>query len=204
MSSKEYVELWNSIHENRHFTEQGWYQEVPHDSLKFFEEYKIPKDAGILEVGGGESLMVDHLLDKGYEDITVLDISPIAIAKTKKRLGERAVKVNWVISDITEFQPRRKYDVWHDRATLHFLLTEVEIEKYIRLLKSCANDNLRVMLATFSDRGASKCSGIPVRQYSLEYLSSLLEPEFNFSFAYSPIHLTPTGIRQNYSIAWFG
>lgn len=203
MSSPEYVELWNSIHKSKDLTKQGWYQPVPHDSLKFLEENKISSEARILDVGGGDSLLVDHLLESGYQNITVLDISSAAIEKAKNRLGKKAYKVTWVNSDILDYQPEDKIDVWHDRATLHFLLSDSDVNKYMSILKKCAGPSFRSMIATFSEKGPTKCSGIPIKQYSLEYLCDLLEPEFHFSFAYSPVHLTPSGSSQNYSIAWF-
>src|SRR5690554_3952092 len=107
---------WENIYQTKELNEVSWFQPTPETSLQFFEQFDIPKTAKIIDVGGGDSFLVDHLLDLGYEDITVLDISSVAIERAKNRLGERAKKVTWITSDIVNFVPKEKYDFWHDRA----------------------------------------------------------------------------------------
>ena len=122
---------WNKIYSTKQPSEVSWTQEVPKTSLDFIHSFGLSKTAKIIDIGGGESKLVDCLLDEGYENITVLDISKNALEKAKKRLGDKAQKVNWVISDITEFKPTINYDIWHDRATFHFLTTNEQISKYL-------------------------------------------------------------------------
>ena len=118
---------WETVHETKNPDQVSWTQEIPKTSLKFIRSFKLNKKAKIIDIGGGDSKLVDYLLKEGYNNITVLDISEKAIAKAKKRLGEKASKVNWIVSDITEFEPDTSFDVWHDRATFHFLTTDDQI-----------------------------------------------------------------------------
>ena len=118
---------WEEIYKTKQLTEVSWYQPTPETSLKFFEEFKIPRTAKVIDVGGGDSLLVDHLLDLGYTNITVLDISKNAIERSMKRLGEKSKMVKWIEADASSFKPEEKYDLWHDRATFHFLTDENEI-----------------------------------------------------------------------------
>ncbi|MBB2950720.1 class I SAM-dependent methyltransferase [Sphingobacterium sp. JUb56] len=114
---------WETVYETKNSSQVSWTQEVPKTSLDFISSFGLGKQANIIDIGGGDSKLVDHLLDQGYERISVLDISAKALEKTKKRLGIRAEKVNWIVSDITEFEPDNNYEIWHDRATFHFLTT---------------------------------------------------------------------------------
>ena len=115
---------WETVYETKNPDQVSWTQEIPKTSLEFIRSFKLNKKAKIIDIGGGDSKLVDYLLKEGYNNITVLDISEKAIAKAKKRLGEKASKVNWIVSDITEFKPHSSFDVWHDRATFHFLTTD--------------------------------------------------------------------------------
>jgi trans-aconitate methyltransferase len=122
---------WENIYKTSQPNQVSWYQPVPETSLGFVRQFHLPKIAKIVDIGGGDSLLVDHLLNKGYKDITVLDISKAAIEKTKRRLGNKAKKVKWIVSDVANFKPVEKYDFWHDRATFHFLTHEKDISNYL-------------------------------------------------------------------------
>ena len=122
---------WEKIYKTKQVNEVGWYQPVPLTSLQFLEQFNIPVTAKIIDVGGGDSFFVDHLLDLGYQDITVLDISETAILRAKERLGDAAAKVKWIVADAADFKPAEKYDFWHDRAAFHFLTRDSEVESYI-------------------------------------------------------------------------
>ena len=122
---------WENIYSSKSSSEVSWTQNVPTTSLNFLHAFNLKKDASIIDVGGGESKFVDFLLNEGFTNVTVLDISEQAIEKTKTRLGERASMVIWIVSDITEYRPLQKFDMWHDRATFHFLTTKEQIEKYV-------------------------------------------------------------------------
>ena len=122
---------WETVYETKNPSQVSWTQKIPKTSLEFIRSFGLEKSAKIIDIGGGDSHLVDYLLDDGFENVSVLDISSKALEKAKARLGERANQVNWIVSDITEFQPNMNFDVWHDRATFHFLTKSEEIEKYL-------------------------------------------------------------------------
>ena len=121
-------EHWNNIYSSKKLEEVSWYQPIPETSLDFIINSKISKDEPIIDVGGGDSFLIDNLLKAGFNDLTVLDISEVAIERAKLRLGENAEKVNWIVSDIRDFNPIREYSVWHDRAVFHFLREKQDIQ----------------------------------------------------------------------------
>src|SRR5687767_15066192 len=114
---------WDTVYKTKSPDQVSWTQEVPTTSLDFIHSFGLKKTANIIDIGGGDSKLVDYLLAEGFENITVLDISAQALSKAKERLGDNAAKINWIVSDITEFEPDTTFDVWHDRATFHFLTT---------------------------------------------------------------------------------
>ena len=124
-------EHWEKVYSTKQPNEVSWTQEIPKTSLDFFHSFNLPKSANIIDIGGGDSNLVDYLLNEGYENISVLDISETAINRAKQRLGEKAIKVNWIVSDVTEFKPSSSYDCWHDRATFHFLTSSDDMNVYL-------------------------------------------------------------------------
>ena len=122
---------WENIYQTKSLDEVSWYQAKPETSLDFVEKFELPKNAKIIDVGGGDSFFVDYLLELGFQNVTVLDISEAAIDRAKTRLGEKAILVEWIIEDVANFQPTEKYDFWHDRAAFHFLIDEEDVEKYV-------------------------------------------------------------------------
>jgi 2-polyprenyl-3-methyl-5-hydroxy-6-metoxy-1,4-benzoquinol methylase len=157
---------WENIYRTRPLNEVSWYQPVPETSLSFLKQFRVPSDARIIDIGGGGSFFADNLLALGYRDITVLDISEAAIERAKKRLGESAGQVKWIIADAASFQPPEKYDFWHDRATFHFLTDEKEISNYLNTAWQNINPGGILVIGSFSERGPKSCSGIEIRQYS--------------------------------------
>ena len=145
--------------------------------------------------------MVDYLLDEGFENITVLDISARALEKAKARLGPNAGKVNWLVADIREFQPGKSFDVWHDRATFHFLTTNEEIEKYMLAARLYVSGFLAI--GTFSKDGPGKCSGLETKQYSEEQLTTVLQTGFEKIRCVSEDHITPFETTQNFLFCSF-
>lgn len=125
-------EHWNTIYQNKEANQVSWFQKKPTTSIDLINNLSIKKTASIIDVGGGDSLLVDYLLEEGYTNITVLDISEKAIAKAKDRLGNKAEKVKWIVSDILDFKSKNQFDVWHDRAVFHFITTQKGIENYIK------------------------------------------------------------------------
>ncbi len=192
---------WENVFRSKSPEEVSWTQEVPETSLLRIRQLKLHTTAAIIDVGGGDSKLVDHLLDDGYINITILDISGEALDKAKHRLGDRARLVNWVVSDILEFNPSKKYDLWHDRAAFHFLTETREIGKYIQIAERSVQGFLT--LATFSDKGPKECSGLPVRQYSEELIQKELSNGFQKIECRTENHITPFGSRQNFLICSF-
>lgn len=189
---------WENIYKSKNYNEVSWYQNKPTVSLDFIKNSNIPLDAKIIDVGGGDSLFVDSLLDLGYTDITVLDISENAINRAKERLGVLATKVKWVVSDILDFQSNEKYDFWHDRAAFHFLTEEDQINKYIAILDNLLKDQGALLLSTFSESGPKKCSGIEIRQYSESSIQNKLSQHFKKIKCVYSDHVTPFNTIQNF------
>ena len=192
---------WETVYETKNPNEVSWTQEIPKTSLAFIHSFGLDKSAKIIDIGGGDSKLVDHLLDQGFENITVLDISAKALEKAKIRLGEKAKKVTWIVSDILDFEPTENYDVWHDRAAFHFLTTENEIEKYKSIVKNSVDGFL--IIGTFSQNGPLKCSGLEISQYSEEKLTSTFEENFDKIVSVLEDHQTPFGTTQNFLFCSF-
>ena len=194
---------WENIYKTKQANEVGWYQPVPLTSLQFLEQFNIPVTAKIIDVGGGDSFFVDHLLDLGYQDIAVLDISETAILRAKERLGDAAEKVKWIVADAADFKPAEKYDFWHDRAALHFLTRDSEVESYIDTVQQSMNPQGILIIGTFSTNGPKKCSGIDIRQYSEDSMVEQLKKYFHKVKCFTIDHITPSGATQNYIFCSF-
>ena len=194
---------WNKIYKTKNTEQVSWYQAVPVTSLNFVKQYNLPMSARIIDIGGGDSFFVDHLLDLGYRDITVLDISENAIGKAKQRLGEQANKVQWIIADAVEFNPLEKYDVWHDRAAFHFLTDDKDIEKYIEIVSSNIFPAGYLVIGTFSDKGPEKCSGLNIKHYSEGTMTELLKGHFEKRECTQIDHQTPSGSIQHFIFCSF-
>lgn len=194
---------WENIYGTKKQGDFSWYQERPEPSLDFIRGLNLPKDAAIIDIGGGDTFLVDFLLADGFTNLTVLDISEKALERAKERLGENAEKVNWVVGDISEVQLKEKYDLWHDRAALHFLTDDESVGKYVANLRNSLNKGAFVVLGTFSKNGPTKCSGIEIRQYSEEDLKTLLKEDFEPIKCKNVDHYTPSGAVQNFSFCSF-
>lgn len=192
---------WETIYETKSPEQVSWTQEVPKTSLDFIHSFGVDKTARIIDIGGGDSKLVDHLLDNGYENITVLDISAKALDRAKARLGNKAEKVNWVISDITEFEPETAFDIWHDRATFHFLTTKEQVAKYLDIARQSVNGYMTI--GTFSTNGPTKCSGLDIQQYDEQTLTAELENGFDKLKCITEDHTTPFNTKQNFLFCSF-
>ena len=192
---------WEKVYETKKSKEISWTQLVPQTSLNFIHSYHLPKTASIIDVGGGDSNLVDHLLDEGFTNLTVLDISARALDNAKQRLGAKAEKVTWIVSDIISFEPTTTYDVWHDRATFHFLTTKEQLEKYIKVVERSVKGYM--IIATFSEVGPEKCSGLDVQQYSEEKLETILNNRFLKLHCITEDHITPFNTTQNFLFCSF-
>ena len=191
-------EHWNTVYSKSNTHKHTWTQDVPRTTLSMLDSLKLSKEVEIIDVGGGDSSLVDNLLGLGYKNITVLDISEEALNITKKRLGDNAHYIKWVVSDITEYRMDKKYDVWIDRAAFHFLKDETSISTYLNLVNTNVSENGYILMAAFSDKGPTKCSGLEVTQYSKENLTSLFESNFNRERCVYEDHTTPSQMNQNF------
>ena len=189
---------WDDVYQGKSATEVSWYQDSPDRSLALVDSTGIAKQAPIIDVGGGASTLVDHLLESGYSDVTVLDLASAAFDQARARLAARAVEVDWVVSDLTRFRPRRRYRLWHDRAVLHFLTEATDRERYVDVLRRALEPDGHVIIATFGPEGPKRCSGLDVRRYSVDLLSELLGTEFILQSHELENHQTPTGALQQF------
>ncbi len=200
--SENLKEHWEKIYNTKHSNEVSWTQEVPTVSLSFIHKFNIPKAASIIDIGGGDSKLVDYLVEEGYSNVSVLDISEAAITRAKLRLGINANKVKWIVSDILDFHPSEKYDVWHDRAAFHFQTAPDKIQKYLNIVKHAVNG--MVIVGTFSYDGPQKCSGLEVKQYDEEGMKEKFETaSFKNIECKREDHITPAGAVQNFVFCSF-
>lgn len=192
---------WETVYTNKQPHEVSWTQDVPKRSLDFISSFGIDKSAPIIDIGGGDSNLVDFLLKDGYTNLTVLDISEAALERAKGRLGQHADRVNWIVSDITTFQTTQKYAVWHDRATFHFLTSSSQINSYLDIAKGAISDY--IVIGTFSENGPKKCSGLEIKQYSEKQLQQAFEEDFTKIKCINEDHVTPFNTVQNFTFCSF-
>jgi SAM-dependent methyltransferase len=194
---------WENIYQTKQIDEVSWFQASPTTSLQIISDLDLPLNAKIIDVGGGDSLLVDHLLLLGYDDITVLDVSATALERAKNRLGAKAALVKWIVADAASFQPTETYDFWHDRAAFHFLSDQDEIKRYVATAHKCISPKGALVIACFSDVGPKKCSGIDVVQYSESALQDILKPYFDITSSITIDHVTPFDTSQNFLFCSF-
>ena len=187
---------WETVYTTKRPDEVSWTQTRPDTSLDFIAEAGIGLDAPIIDIGGGDSLLVDFLLDAGHTDVTVLDISEAAINRARQRLGDRAGRVHWIVSDIVDFVPQRRYTLWHDRATFHFLTSPEQIADYVA--KAARSISGHMTIGTFSATGPERCSGLPVSRYDRQTLTDTLAGPFEKVRCIEEDHLTPFNTIQNF------
>ena len=184
---------WERIYSEKKPTDVSWYQAHPEYSLAMIEATGAGIEADIIDVGGGASTLVDHLLAAGYQRLSVLDISPTAIAQARERLGIRANKVSWLECDITDYTPGHRFDIWHDRAVFHFLTTTEERSRYLANLKAALKPGGHAIIATFAEDGPAECSGLEVVCYNPESLSNTVGDGLHLVETRLERHRTPHG-----------
>lgn len=195
---------WEQVYATKPTESLGWYQPHLQTSLAWIKALGLSADAPILDVGGGASTLVDDLLVEGYRAITVLDISENALRAARGRLGERSELVTWLPGDITSTDlPMRQYELWHDRAVFHFLTESEQQRQYRNQLLKALRPGGHVIIATFAPEAPPRCSGLPVRRYSLERLESTLGEEFELQRDRRELHVTPGGVEQMYLYCQF-
>lgn len=194
-------EHWEKVYSTRQSHEVSWTQDLPKTSLDFIHGFHLAKTASIIDVGGGDSRLVDYLLEEGYENISVLDISELALERAKQRLKSNAEKVHWIVSDITQFDPTNVYDCWHDRATFHFLTSSTDINTYLHSARRAVAKFM--VIGTFSDQGPKKCSMLDVHQYTEDELQKQLANGFEKLKCITEDHTTPFNTTQNFLFCSF-
>lgn len=194
---------WENIYNTKELKDVSWFQVRPETSLDFFKQFNVPTTAKIIDIGGGDSLLVDHLLDLGYQDISVLDISESAIKRAKVRLGQKANNVKWIVADAATFVPTEQYDFWHDRAAFHFMTEENEISNYLETAQKSINPKGILVIGTFSEQGPKKCSGIEIKQYSETSMTDRLKIFFEKIKCITVDHITPFDTIQNFVFCSF-
>lgn len=187
---------WEDVYSGKAAHEVSWYQERPDLSLSLIANSGLDPGAAIIDIGAGASLLVDLLLDLDYQDITVLDISPAALAQVSERLAERSSKVALIEVDVMRFVPDRQFELWHDRAAFHFLTKPRDRRRYIEALHLALAPGGSLVIATFAPGGPAKCSGLEIVQYDAARLIGELGEEFILEEQYSEVHITPANSEQ--------
>jgi 2-polyprenyl-3-methyl-5-hydroxy-6-metoxy-1,4-benzoquinol methylase len=193
---------WNDTYSSKG-DNVSWYQPPSSRSLELIRSAAPMHNASIIDIGAGASRLADSLLTAGYTDVTLLDISEIALGRTRDRLGEAASKVRWIVADISQWKPSRTWDVWHDRAVFHFLIDHAAQDSYIAALKQATRPGSTAILSTFALTGPEKCSGLPVQRYSAETLSARMGSDFELVTQEAEQHHTPFGTTQDFIYAGF-
>ena len=194
---------WDNVYYNKNENEVSWYQKIPKTSLDHIKSLNLNLDSKIIDVGAGESRLVDNLLDLGFNNIDVLDISKKSIEKAKNRLGEKSEKINWIVSDINDFVSNNKYDLWHDRAAFHFLKDSSQINNYVELANSSLNSKGKIILGTFSSNGPLKCSGLEISRYNSSSINEIFKKHFILLNHRISIHPTPFDTFQEFLFTVF-
>ncbi len=192
---------WENVYQSKAPDDVSWYQRDPGISLKLINHTGLPRDAAVIDVGGGASSLADKLLDLGCTDLTVLDISSAALEHARDRLGEAARRVNWIEADITEFKSEQEFSLWHDRALFHFMTDAGDRSRYIAALNANVAPDGHVIIASFGPDGPKKCTGLDVVRYDAEKLMGEVGPGFELVEQTSEAHVTPWGAKQRF--AWF-
>jgi SAM-dependent methyltransferase len=194
---------WENVFATKTEKEVSWYQHYPQTSVDFIAALQLQLDAKIIDIGGGDSYLMDALLDLGYTNLTLLDISANAIERIKKRLGAKAGHVTFIVSDVLDFNPTEQYDFWHDRASFHFLTDANQIVQYAKLVNKALSKEGRLFIGTFSDNGPKKCSGLDIKQYNEGSLRLLFEKNFQLEGSFLEDHKTPFDTLQNFLFCGF-
>lgn len=194
---------WQNVYRTKSPQSVSWYQPHAETSLALIREAAPDPAAGILDVGGGASMLIDDLLAAGYRDLSVLDISAAALEASRARIGDRAGQVRWIEVDLLAWAPERVWDVWHDRAVFHFLTAAADQDAYIARLAAATRPGAAVILATFAPDGPETCSGLPVQRYDAESLAARLGAGFSLKRAFRDEHRTPGGAIQRFAWALF-
>lgn len=197
---------WDAVYAARDEDALTWFEAVPDLSLELIRAHAGPEDA-VIDVGGGASRLPDALIEGGYRDISVLDLSQQALDISRERLGERADRVDWIAADVTGWRPARSFDLWHDRAVFHFLTDDADRADYLAAMDAALRPGGHAIISSFAPDGPEMCSNLPVQRYSPDSLSTEIEAQRPGRFRRiedrAHVHVTPKGNRQSFQISVF-
>lgn len=188
---------WENIYQKKEIDGVSWYQKVPIESLQLIKKYSISNSDKIIDIGCGKSFLADNLLELNYTDISLVDISSNALKEVKDRLQNKSL--NFIETDILNFNSNDKYDIWHDRAVFHFITNPEGIEKYISLCNKYINNQGILIIGTFAEDGPLKCSGLEIKRYSVDQISGLFKETFELVESFKMLHKTPFDTEQSFS-----
>jgi 2-polyprenyl-3-methyl-5-hydroxy-6-metoxy-1,4-benzoquinol methylase len=194
---------WENVYATKGENEVSWFQENPAPSLELIDLAQLPPESAIIDIGAGASRLVDSLVARGFHNVTVLDLSESALGAAKARLGAQANDVEWVVADVTTWQPPQTYDLWHDRAAFHFLTDDAARSAYVDRLKRALKPAGHVIIGTFALNGPERCSGLPVTRHDAVSLAATLGPEFRLIDTRPHEHVTPWGSTQQFQFSTF-
>jgi ubiquinone/menaquinone biosynthesis C-methylase UbiE len=193
---------WQYMYASKGEREVSWFQDDAQPSLALIEEVGSPSSA-VIDIGGGASRLADLLLRRGFLDLTILDLSSAALAAARARIGNEARRIHWIAADVTTWEPSRTYDIWHDRATFHFMVAEPDRASYLSRLARALKPGGHAIIATFAQDGPEQCSGLPVRRYDAETLGQTLGAGFQLISSQRHEHVTPWDARQPFQFSVF-
>ena len=188
---------WENIYQKKVIDGVSWYQKIPLESLQLIKKYSISNSDKIIDIGCGKSFLADNLLELNYTNISLVDISSNALKEVKERLQNKSL--NFIDTDILNFNSNDKYDIWHDRAVFHFITNPEGIEKYISLCNKYINNQGILIIGTFAEDGPLKCSGLEIKRYSVDQISGLFEENFELVESFKILHKTPFDTEQSFS-----
>lgn len=194
---------WETVWSQKRSDETSWYQKDAAISLAMIKRSGLAHDDALIDVGGGASVLVGHLLEDGFRDITVLDISAAALQQSQTQLGEDASQINWIEGDVRQFEPSRRYALWHDRAVFHFLTLSSDQRCYIERLERSLVAGGQLIIATFAPGGPEKCSGLEIVRHDADSLQRLLGGAWSLLEQQLDLHLTPAGKQQKFGFYRF-
>lgn len=193
---------WEHVYQTKRPDEVSWFQPQPVRSLELLDAAGVSSGAAVIDVGGGDSTLVDALLSRGFRDLTVLDVSAAALARARSRLGDRADEVTWIEADVTRAElPTAAFDVWHDRAVFHFLTDPEDRSRYVALAARAVRPGGTLIVATFAPDGPTRCSGLEVARYDADGLAREFAEEFLLTTGLTDVHRTPAGGEQRFTYA---
>ena len=199
MSGNSTKQHWENIYQTKDTVHDvSWYQNVPKTSIDLILSTGIGINGNIIDVGGGDSRLVDKLLELGFKNISVLDISAQALQKAKMRLGKKAELITWIEADVLEFDTESHFDIWHDRAAFHFLIKKEDIAHYVKIAGKFIKQGGYLIISTFSVNGPKKCSGLEISQYSEDSIKKTFQKDFSHIRSFEEIHTTPFNTKQNF------